>query len=216
MRWYLIRHAQTIWNEQDRLQGHCDTPLSVLGQRQVACLRQHFATRPIGCVISSHLPRTQTTAQGIAEANGHRPARLIEPRLAEIHLGEWEGLTPGEIDARYGQAYQRWRLEPSAVTIPSGEPLQAFRDRVRAARDALLAGATPEAEATAVVSHGGVIAALLADVLGVEYDRLMQRLRLDNGGITALEFNEHRQAHVLWINSTMHLDGGAAASSKPW
>jgi len=214
MRWYLIRHAETLWNHEDRLQGHSDTPLSALGQRQLARLGTYFATRRVTTVVSSQLQRTQLTARSILEANGHRPVHLVEPRLAEIHLGEWEGLTPDEINARYQDAYRRWRQQPSMVSIPRGEPLSMFRERVRAARDALLA--TTAHHETAIVSHGGVIAVLLADVLGVEYDRLLQRLRLDNAGITALEFDGARTAHVLWVNATAHLEAlGRDAPSMP-
>lgn len=204
-RWYLVRHAETVWNQERRLQGGSDTPLSPLGVRQAACLRAYFASRPIRAIVSSHLQRSHQTARAIAEGNGHCLAPLIEPGLAEIHLGEWEGLTPEEVNARYAEAYTQWKLAPSVTHVPGAEPVAAFLHRVRRARDDLLT--TLEAEEAVIVTHGGVIAALLADALRADYNHLLQYLRLDNGGVSAVEFEADQLAHVVWINRTSHLDG---------
>ena len=63
----------------------------------------------------------------------------------------------------------------------------------------------------AVVSHGGVIASVVSDVLGADYDQLLRRLRLDNAGVTAIELAPI--PHILWVNSTAHLDPVPLASS---
>ena len=272
MRCYLVRHAQTAWNGQNRLQGHSDIPLSAFGEQQAQRVGGAFATRRIGGLFTSSLQRSRQTAHAIARANGQGLAPQTEPSLAEIHLGAWEGLTPDEIDARFDGAYQRWRLCPSTVEIPGGEPLVAFRQRVRDTFERLIGTFQQEGEYV-IVSHGGVIAALLAEVLEAEYDALLRRLCLDNAGITALEcgFGPSAQAttvalaqpirlhspraehgtrceaglspersrrtqdsapqqaenqgtakiltglhkpHVLWVNSTLHLEGLLVPSSQ--
>jgi alpha-ribazole phosphatase len=202
-RCYLIRHAQTAWNDENRIQGHSDVPLSPLGERQAQRLAAVFATRHVRGIFTSALQRSQQTARMIAAGNGHGISPIIERELAEMHLGAWEGLTPDEVDARFHNGYQRWRACPSSVVIPEAEPLEAFRERVRRVVSKILAS-VDEGEYV-IVSHGGVIAALLADALGADYDTLIQRLRLDNAGITALEFGTGLP-HVLWINSTLHLE----------
>ena len=174
MRCYLIRHAQTAWNDVNRLQG----------------------------IFTSALQRSRQTAQMIAVGNGHGISPLVELELAEIHLGAWEGLTPEEVDARFDRSYQRWRERPSSVVIPEAEPLEMFRARVRRAFGKIVAG--PGDGERVIVTHGGVIAAVLADVLAADYDGLVRRLRLDNAGITALECGTGLP-HVLWVNSTSHL-----------
>ena len=83
--------------------------------------------------------------------------------------------------------------------------MEDFRRRVRRARDQLLKSLTTEH--TIIVTHGGVISSLLADALRADYDHLLQYLRLDNTGVTAVEFGAHDRPHVLWINQTTHLDG---------
>jgi broad specificity phosphatase PhoE len=202
-RCYLVRHAQTAWNDENRIQGHSDPPLSLLGQQQAERLGVWFALRHLKGIFTSALQRSRQTAQMIAVGNGHGVSPIIECELAEMHLGAWEGLTPDEVDARFDGAYQQWRTCPSSVVIPEAEPLALFRERVRRALDKVLT-CVEEGECV-VVSHGGVIAALLADALGADYDIVLRRLRLDNGGITAMEFGT-RLPHVLWINSTVHLE----------
>lgn len=202
-RCYLIRHAQTSWNGENRIQGHSDRPLSSLGEAQAKRLGSLFASRHLNGMYTSGLARSRQTAQAIAAGNGHGVQPIIEPGLAEIHLGAWEGLTPEEVDQRYHGAYEQWRVHPSMVSIPEAEPLEAFRQRVRGAIEQITASFS-EGE-YAVVSHGGVIAAILADTLGADFDALLRRLRLDNAGVTALEFGT-RTPHVLWINATAHLD----------
>jgi probable phosphoglycerate mutase len=213
-RLYLVRHAQTAWNGENRLQGRSDRPLSRLGEEQARRLGARFAVHHLRAIVTSALQRSRQTAQRIASGNGHAVQPVIEPELAEMHLGTWEGLTPEDIDARFDGAYQQWRIRPSAVVIPGAEPLEVFRGRVRRVLTRVVA-ALPEGESV-VVSHGGVIAAALADLLGADYDALLRRLRLDNAGVTALEFgmvlphaptpNALVWGHVLWINSTTHLD----------
>ena len=212
-RCYLVRHAQTAWNDENRIQGHSDLPLSVLGEQQAERLGAYFASRHLQGVFTSALQRSRQTAQRIAAGNGHRVSPVIEPELAEMHLGSWEGLTPDEVDARFQGAYQQWRTRPSSVVIPEAEPLEAFRQRVRRALEKILSS-VGEGEYV-VVSHGGVIAALLADVLGADYDVVIRRLRLDNAGITALEYGTGLP-HVLWINSTLHLEPLLHSSRGNW
>lgn len=202
-RCYLVRHAQTAWNVENRIQGHSDLPLSALGEEQAKRLGARFAAHHLQGIFTSHLQRSARTASHIAAGNGHGVSPVMERELAEMHLGAWEGLTPEEVDARFAQAYQQWRQQPSSVVIPDAEPLHDFRARVRRTLTKILSG-IGDGEYV-IVSHGGVIAAMLADLLGADYDALLRRLRLDNAGVTALEFGT-ATPHVLWINSTTHLD----------
>ena len=192
MRCYLVRHAQTAWNGENRLQGHSDPPLSPVGEAQARCLAEYFlahhqnGTR-VTAVYTSGLVRSQQTAQAIAGPLGIRP--VVEPRLAEMHLGRWEGLTPEEIDAQFDGAYQQWMRSPSGVVIPEAEPLEQFRTRVGQAFARILATA-PTGDVV-IVSHGGVIATWLSEWLNADYDRLMRRLSLDNAGISAIDRHTH-------------------------
>ena len=204
-RCYLIRHAETTWNRENRLQGHSDLPLSPMGEEQARRVGRFFASRHITRLFTSHLQRSRQTAHAILSSNGHRLTPTVDQELCEIHLGAWEGLTPEQIDAQFSGAYQRWKEQPSSVVIPQAESLEVFQARVRRAMERIL-GLMEEGEYV-IVTHGGVIAMMLADLLGADYDTLMRRLRLDNAGVTALEWGSGSgRPHVLWINSTIHLD----------
>jgi broad specificity phosphatase PhoE len=212
-RCYLVRHGQTQWNSDNRLQGHADQPLNTLGFEQARKLGAFFAHRPVAGIWTSRLIRSQQTARGIVEGNGHRVAPVVEADLAEMNLGSWEGLTPDDINAKFNGIYDRWRVAPSTVVIPGAEGLAEFRARVRGVF-ARLTAAWADGEYV-VVSHGGVIAALLSDVLDADYDALLRRLRLDNGGVTAFDFSG-AHPHVLWINGTAHLYDGADVPAHGW
>ena len=212
-RCYLVRHAQTLWNGENRIQGHSDLPLSPLGEQQAKRVAERFASHHLTGLFTSGLQRSVQTAHAIASGNGHGIHPLVEHELAEMHLGAWEGLTPAEVDCRFENAYQQWREKPSSVVIPGAEPLEAFRERARRALASVMGGAG-DGEYV-VVSHGGVIAALLADLLDADYDRVIRRLRLDNAGVTAVEFGAG-MPHVLWVNSTIHLDSLSQPESAGW
>ena len=201
-RCYLVRHAQSVWNVDNRIQGHSDLPLSPLGEQQAQLVGAWFAARHVRSVITSALRRSRQTAQAIVADRGPHVGPRVEAELAEIHLGSWEGLTPAELDAKFPGAYRQWTTAPSRVTIPGAEPLENFRRRVRGAF-ARVTERFEEGEHV-VVTHGGVIASVLADVLGAEFDATLRRLRLDNTGVTALELGAAHPA-VLWINATTHL-----------
>ena len=213
-RCYLVRHAQTAWNSENRIQGYSDRPLNPLGHQQAQCLGSFFAACHLKHVFTSPLQRSRQTAHAIASGNGHGLTPTVEHELAEMHLGAWEGLTPAEVDLQFQGAYQQWRLQPSSVSIPHAEQISAFRTRARRALERIVASMGDDGEYV-VVSHGGVIAALLADVLKADYDLVIRRVRLDNAGITALECGTS-SPHVLWINSTGHLSTLATPFSESW
>ncbi len=212
-RCYLVRHAQTVWNGENRIQGHSDVPLSPLGIQQAERLGMCFASRHVQGIFTSALQRSRQTAEAIAAGNGHSVTPVVERDLAEIYLGAWEGLTPDEVDARFQKAYQQWRTLPSSVVIPDAEPLGAFKERVRTVMGRLLAGLGDGEHV--IVSHGGVIAVLLADLLSADYDVTIRRLRLDNAGITAVEYGAGAP-HVMWVNSTTHLETLSPAAGTTW
>ncbi len=225
-RCYLVRHAQTVWNCENRIQGYSDVPLSPFGHEQAQRLAAFFASRRLTRIFTSPLQRSRETAVAIAAGpvtygrpashgagNGHGVSPVVEPELAEMRLGAWEGLTPAEVDAKFDGAYQRWRTKPSSVRIPQAERLEAFRARVQRTLEKILGSL--EGGDCVVVSHGGVIAALIADVLGADYDALLRRLRLDNAGITALECGSGAP-HLLWVNSISHLATLAQPPGETW
>lgn len=93
----LVRHGETDWNAEGRLQGHTDTSLNDYGRRQAAALADELAGDGIDVVYSSDLSRARETAEIVAARLG-LPV-VLEPDLREKNWGSWEGLTPMQRDA---------------------------------------------------------------------------------------------------------------------
>ena len=204
MRCYLVRHAQTTWNAENRIQGHSDPPLSALGWAQAQRLGAWLAARPpIAALYTSHLLRSRQTAEAIARHLGQSAA--IHEGLAEIQLGQWEGMMPQEVEARFPGLFDEWRQSPSRVRIPEAEPYEEFRRRILTAFASIAALHQADDEIV-IVSHGGVISTLLAEWLEANYDCVLHRLALDNASVSLADFRV-RSPKVLGINVTHHLDG---------
>jgi len=98
----LVRHGETDWNLERRVQGHSDRPLNETGRAQARALAQQLAGEPVDAVYASDLLRALDTARPLAEALG-LPVQTL-PGLREKHFGTWEGLTDVEIRERFPQS----------------------------------------------------------------------------------------------------------------
>jgi probable phosphoglycerate mutase len=159
----LLRHGQTEWNASDRMQGQYDTELSELGRRQAKdAARELMGIEPIA-LISSDLRRAFDTASALAD---HSDLDVVpDRRLRETRLGEWEGLTHIEVDARYPGARQQWRLD-ATFTPPGGESkLDVGARALPVVRELFDARADWPGRTIILVAHGGLIAALTAALL---------------------------------------------------
>jgi broad specificity phosphatase PhoE len=150
----LARHGETDWNREGRWQGHADQPLNDLGREQSRVLAGRLAPEPPDGLYSSDFARARETAEIIGTALG-LPVRL-EPRLREVDVGEWSGLTMDEVRRLYPDAVRR-RGE-GETGWESGESYEAMGLRVLEALDAI-ASAHP-AERILVVTHGGPMRAV--------------------------------------------------------
>ena len=207
MRMYLIRHGESVWNAQDRIQGHGDSPLSPRGLEQAMALGRRLREASIRAVYSSPLLRARQTAEAIRETL--RAPLVLRSELREIHLGDWEGKTPDEVNARFDNGYDVWRTRPTAAVIPNAEPIEAFRQRAINAIEAV--ARTADAETVAIVTHGGVICAYLAHLLDADFDLLLRRLQINNSGVTIIEALEHEHPAILAVNDLRHLHNHHAA-----
>src|SRR5437868_5329919 len=98
-RLFLVRHGESTWNWERRVQGQHDPPLSKRGRQQARELAAKLAGHPLAGFYSSDLSRARETAEPLAESLGREPALL--PGLREIALGQWEGKTREELQAEF-------------------------------------------------------------------------------------------------------------------
>lgn len=124
----LIRHGQTLWNQQRRMQGHADSPLTEAGVRQARLLAHRLKQVAFGALYSSDSGRAHQTARSVAAVTGHDI--IVDRRLRERHFGVFEGLTGDEIMLRHPDAYARFKSRDPKYVVPGGESALAFRARV--------------------------------------------------------------------------------------
>jgi alpha-ribazole phosphatase len=175
----LVRHGETDWNRDGRWQGHADAPLNERGRKQARELAGELAETPVAAVYASDLSRARETAEIIAAPHGS-PVD-VDPRLREVHVGDWSGLTMAEIEERYPEAVRRWRTGAVDHAFEDGETYAAMGERVVAAVEEI--AARHRGEEVVVVLHGGPIRALLAHAAGITYEQQRsRRAHLDNCG----------------------------------
>jgi broad specificity phosphatase PhoE len=160
----LIRHGETDWNVEGRYQGQADPPLNQQGLAQARQLTQELRSASLDVLYSSPLRRALKTARTLAKALDI-PLHT-DPRLMEIHQGEWQTLLHTEIAARYPEIFHRWQTEPWTVTIPGGENIAQVQERVYAAVDEILA--RHEGQCIGMVAHRLPIALLKIRYQGLD------------------------------------------------
>lgn len=158
----LARHGRTLWNLEGRYQGQSDSALCAAGLEECENMAERLAGLGITSIYASPLIRARVTAQIIA-ARLQISAVQHDQRLAEIHFGEWEGLTQGEVRQRWPALLRTWKSTPDAVRFPGGETLAEARARLRSfLLDMASQNTTPPAP-TLVVTHAGLIRLAILD-----------------------------------------------------
>lgn len=149
----LIRHGETAWNAEHRIQGQLDIPLSPLGILQSARLAECLANESIDAVYSSRQSRAWLTAAPLAARLGLEV--IADPRLRERSFGVFEGLTLDEIAERYPREFKKWRERDPAWRPEGGESGQQLIDRVLSVVSDI--GIRHPGQTVVLVSHGGVL-----------------------------------------------------------
>lgn len=198
-RLYLLRHGETTWNKEGRIQGHLDPPLSRLGVEQAHRLADRLAGEAIDAVFSSDLQRARVTAEVLAAGHG-LPVRTTR-LLREACLGCWQGLTADEVLASFPEQHKAYREDPVANRPRGAESL----DEVIARCDAFLHELRTQESFSviAVTCHGGSVRGLIAAALGLG-PGVYRRLRFDNAGLTVLDLRSIGPM-VTTLNDVCHL-----------
>ena len=160
------RHGETEHNVGGIYQGQLDSHLSARGREQAAAAAETLAGRDAARLLSSDLARASDTADALAARTGL--AVEHDPRLREIHVGQWQGLRHTEVMARFPEVVAALDRGEDAVRGVTGERVADVRVRMRAVFDELVARLDPGATAV-VTTHGMASRALVADVVGLSY-----------------------------------------------
>ena len=197
----IVRHGETVWNAEGRIQGHTDIGLSEKGADQARALGKRLADVPIDVAYTSDLKRSSETAKLVL---GERDVVIIEtPRLREYDKGAFEGMTLHEIKAQYPKEYPRYLEKDLGYAPDGGESARDVSQRMAKIIDEIRSDHLNES--VLVVSHGGVLRAAMVSLLGMPLEGNWSFV-FGNCGLTM--FDTYSDNAVLRLfNETSHLNG---------
>jgi probable phosphoglycerate mutase len=198
-----VRHGETDWNRDTRIQGHTDIALSDKGRWQAERLARALGEETIAAFYASDLSRAFETAAAVARAHGQTVQ--THQGLRERAFGHFEGLTWAEIEAHHPQDALAWRQRVPDFAPPGGESLLQLRERVIAAVDDL--AARHPGEQVMLVAHGGVLDILYRAATRLEL-QAPRSWDLSNTAVNRLLWSPEGLSLVGWAD-TRHLQEGA-------
>jgi len=194
-----IRHGQTAWNAEMRMQGQLDTALDALGRWQAQQVAAALAHEPIDAIVSSDLARALQTATPLARQCGVRV--VLEPGLRERSFGVFEGFTYADIVRHWPEQAARWRLRDPTFAPDRGESLASFHQRCTDTAQRL---AERHAGCAVVwVTHGGVLDCLYRAAVRINLSAA-RTWQLGNASINRLLYADQGLSMVGW-GDTNHL-----------
>ena len=199
LRLVLVRHGETSWNLEHRIQGAgSDVDLSQVGKKQAECTGDALKRYQLDAVYSSPLLRAHETAAAIARHHGLTVA--LEPDLKEIDAGDFEGRTVESIGGALSQ-FMFTDKGGKMPVLPGGEGLDELQARAWSAIERVVAGR--QSGAIVVVSHYFTILTVICRALDFPLTTL-RRLRTNPASISMIGFVESRRT-LLSLNDICHL-----------
>ena len=196
-----VRHGETVWNAEMRMQGQLDTALSARGRWQAERVGQALADEGLEAIVASDLQRAFDTAQAIGRRTGLAVATDVA--LRERSFGIFQGSTYAEIDARWPAEAARWRRHDPEFGPEGGETFRAFSARAVAACARI--AAAHAGRSIAIVTHGGVLDCLYRAASGIALDA-PRSWELGNATVNRLLYTARGFTLVGW-NDAQHLEG---------
>ncbi len=197
---YLLRHAQSEYNEKGIFQGRLDSDLTPLGFVQARLVAQELSDKGIQIIYSSPQRRAYKTALTVADVLGLEV--IVDERIREMSFGEYEGRHFWTLMEEEGELLRAWLSNPVENPLPTQEDMESFRNRVESfLRDILQERHT----SILIVAHGGTLHALICLSLGLGLENLWN-IHMDNTGITHLKYNAGR-FELKHLNRLCHMKG---------
>jgi probable phosphoglycerate mutase len=196
----LVRHGETAWNAEHRVQGQLDVPLSDVGHEQARAVAAALAGERFAAIYSSDLSRARETAEPAARLLG-LPVRL-DANLRERHYGIFERLTYAEVKERFPEDYARFERREPEFDFRTGESLRAFF--ARAVSCVLSIAERHAGERVLVFTHGGVLDKFYRHVTGIPLSA-PREFEIPNCGINWIESADAGWRILAWAD-TSHLE----------
>ena len=185
---HFIRHGQSTWNAEIRIQGSSDPDLSELGISQAKAIADSLPA--YDKVYSSDLIRTRQTTQHLLKGNTDHVD--FRPTLREIHLGPWEGVLLADATEQYPQEVDHFRNTPSKFALDGAETFPALQTRAHKAINEILDECDGADLQVLIVSHGAFLKSLLIDYEGKSIDDIWGHPHIDNCGHSIVEYKDRQ------------------------
>ena len=189
----LVRHGETAWNRERRMQGHTDTPLSELGRAQAAALGQRMKNAVLSAIYSSDLSRAYDTAAAVAANTGHKIR--TDKQLRERTFGIFEGLTYDEMAERHPEVHAKFLSRDPDYAIPGGESARQFFERSLACLEGI--AHRHAGETVMVVTHGLVLDTLYRAATGLPL-HVKREAPLLNASLNTFRRADEAWAMISW------------------
>ncbi|MBE0479709.1 MAG: histidine phosphatase family protein [Dehalococcoidia bacterium] len=207
MRIILVRHGETRWNREHRIQGLADLDLNETGRKQAQALAEALRNERVSAIYTSPLRRAMDTAAAIARY--HPVEMTVLDGLKELDAGEVDGMTYDEMRENHADFLVKWLEDCSSIRVPGGCTLQELQDQVWSAIDHIRSrhevdeDQAVQERSIVVVAHFFPILSILCKALSLDLSQC-RRLRLGLASICTLDFNSDRIVLVS-MNDTCHL-----------
>ena len=196
---YLVRHGETDWNREDRCQGCIDIDLNSEGIKQAEIVGERLFGEGIHSIYCSNLRRAERTAEIIGIKSNLSITK--NEALNEIHFGDWEGLTFGEMRNRPDYNYDAWRLSPHTASFPGEGSLINVQKRAMKYVDEIISQNT--GKNILIVSHGGVIKLIVLGLLGIGLEAY-NKFYIANTSVSIVHVDKDRN-YLRTLNDTCHV-----------
>jgi len=197
----VVRHVETVWNREGRIQGHLDSPVTHEGIAQAQALARRLRGTRYDLFVSSDLGRARATAAYIAAEIGMEA--VLDARLRERHYGILQGMTRAEAQATHPEVYRRYSEEDVGFALPGGESTQTCFERSVGCLEEF--AACRPGQRILVVTHGGVIDGLYRHTMRLPHvgSRVFSMV---NGSLNQFLYERGKWHLESWAD-VAHLDG---------
>lgn len=198
-RLFLVRHGQTKWNIEKRVQGNTNTDLTEEGLNQAYKVSNRLKDYKVDYIYSSDLNRAYKTAEIIGKKLNVKINKLNG--LREKNFGHWQGLTIDDIQSKFYEEHYIWKTKPHNAKIEGAESLIQVQERVLSSINELKK--KHKCKNVLLVSHGSTIKALILGILGIDISNY-NKLTISNVGLTIIDFTEYSPI-IRVLNDTSHI-----------
>ncbi|MFN4319082.1 MAG: histidine phosphatase family protein [Aquificaceae bacterium] len=199
-RLYLLRHAQSEYNEKGIFQGRLNSDLTPLGFVQARLSAQELLDKGIQVIYSSPKKRAYKTALTVADVLGLEV--IVDERIREMSFGIYEGRNFWELMEKEGDMLRAWLCNPLKNPLPTQESMEEFRKRVESFLKDVIQNPY---ENILIVAHGGTLHAIVCLSLGLGLENLWN-IHMDNTGFTLLVYKGER-FELKYLNRLCHREG---------